>query len=234
LINLFLYLGSAPKQLTNTSPSSSSSSNSSLQSSSSTLTSLQSTGVSTTYYGEETSHNWCTLSYWEFRSRVGSQLHVFQDKVDIFNDCRPTQASDGLCLSFFPVLCRERLDGQKIRKTRDKIGHGIRLLRDGCSVLVSNRSNYPIFVNSSTINPLTDSRKLSVTKILPGDSMKAFDFVVAKQLTNTYPFRSDNNGPRDVYSIRISFVKGWGPNYTRQTILACPCWLEVLFMKVYD
>lgn len=208
-----------------------SSSNSSVDSSSSTLTSLQSTlSANCTFYGEDNPPNWCTLSYWELRSRVGSQFHVFQDKVDIYND---NPKADGLCLAFFPVLHNDLQDGIRIRKTKQKIGHGIRILRDGCSVLVFNQSNYPIFLNSSTLNP-HDLRKLSVTKILPGDSIKAFDFVIAKQLTHTYPFRSDKNGPRDVYSIRISFVKGWGPNYTRQTILSCPCWLEVLFMKIYD
>lgn len=211
--------------------SSSSTSGSSLQSTSSTLTSLRSTlTASCTYYGEDNPSNWCTLSYWELRSRVGRQYHVFRDNVDIYND---NPKADGLCLAFFPVLNSDIDDGIKIRKVKQKIGHGIRLLRDGCSVVVYNKSNYPIFLNSSTLNP-HDSRKLSVTKILPGDSMKAFDFVIARQLTHTYPFRSDKNGPRDVYSIRISFVKGWGPNYTRQTILSCPCWLEVLFMKNYD
>lgn len=34
-------------------------------------------------------------------------------------------------------------------------------------------------------------------------------------------------GPIDIYSVRISFAKGWGPNYQRQEVTACPCWLEV-------
>lgn len=35
-------------------------------------------------------------------------------------------------------------------------------------------------------------------------------------------------GPIDNYSLRISFVKGWGPNYSRLEVISCPCWLEVL------
>lgn len=35
-------------------------------------------------------------------------------------------------------------------------------------------------------------------------------------------------GPVDTNSVRISFVKGWGPNYQRNEVKSCPCWLEVL------
>ena len=38
-------------------------------------------------------------------------------------------------------------------------------------------------------------------------------------------------GPVDTHSVRISFVKGWGLNYSRQDVTACPCWLEVLLSR---
>lgn len=31
--------------------------------------------------------------------------------------------------------------------------------------------------------------------------------------------------------MRISFAKGWGPNYSRLEVISCPCWLEVLLMS---
>ena len=32
---------------------------------------------------------------------------------------------------------------------------------------------------------------------------------------------------RRLCMLRISFVKGWGPEYNRKTIKECPCWVEV-------
>ncbi|XP_053208853.1 mothers against decapentaplegic homolog 6-like [Panonychus citri] len=195
-------------------------------SSSSIVKERSSTTESSSSYPESeiSSSHWCILAYWELKSRVGRLFPVSNERIDIFNDC---PKGNGLYLGYFPLHHIDHNSG-KIGKTRAKIGNGIRIIRKGSSVYVYNRSDYPIFLNSATLCP-PNSRRPTIFKILPGYSIKAFDYDVA--LKNTlYPFRSEKDGPIDLYSIRISFVKGWGPNYSRQTITSCPCWLEVLFM----
>lgn len=95
--------------------------------------------------------------------------------------------------------------------------------RDG-GVWVYNRTENAIFVNSPTLDdPLRPN--FSVIKVLPGYSIQVFDYAKS----NLYErLRPENLGPFDPYSIRISFVKGWGNNYSRQVVTNCPCWLEIL------
>lgn len=92
-----------------------------------------------------------------------------------------------------------------------------------------NASNFPIFVNSPTLDDPQSPRSLVVKKVPPGYSIKIFDYARAELLERTEA-RSMllSDGPFDPCSVRISLAKGWGPSYSRQFITSCPCWLEVL------
>ena len=92
-----------------------------------------------------------------------------------------------------------------------------------------NASNYPIFVNSPTLDDPKSPRSLVVKKVPPGYSIKIFDYARADLLERTEARNILlNDGPFDACSVRISLAKGWGPSYTRQFITSCPCWLEIL------
>ncbi|XP_050571775.1 mothers against decapentaplegic homolog 6-like [Cygnus atratus] len=160
---------------------------------------------------------WCKLAYWEHRTRVGRLYAVHEASVNVF--CELPRGS-GFCLGQLPAAHRS----QAVRRARGKIGRGLLLSRELGGVWAYNRSEHPIFVSSPTLGP-PGARGLAVLKVLPGYSVKVFDYERAGGLAG---WRHAGDGPCDTHSVRISFGKGWGPCYSRQFITSCPCWLEVL------
>nr|XP_047905177.1 LOW QUALITY PROTEIN: mothers against decapentaplegic homolog 6-like [Anser cygnoides] len=160
---------------------------------------------------------WCKLAYWEHRTRVGRLYAVHEASVNVF--CELPWGS-GFCLGQLPAAHRS----QAVRRARGKIGRGLLLSREPGGVWAYNRSEHPIFVSSPTLGP-PGARGLAVLKVLPGYSVKVFDYERAGGLAG---WRHPGDGPCDTHSVRISFGKGWGPCYSRQFITSCPCWLEVL------
>uniref|UniRef100_A0A8C7TEH4 Mothers against decapentaplegic homolog n=1 Tax=Oncorhynchus mykiss TaxID=8022 RepID=A0A8C7TEH4_ONCMY len=164
--------------------------------------------------------HWCVVAYWEEKTRVGRLYSVQEPSLDIFYDL---PQGNGFCLGQLSSDNKSPL----VQMVRTKIGYGIQLSREPDGVWVYNRSCYPIFIKSATLdNP--DSRTLLVHKVFPGFSIKAFDFEKADSLQrpNDHEFTQQ---PRTGFTVQISFVKGWGQCYTRQFISSCPCWLEVIF-----
>nr|XP_025976787.1 mothers against decapentaplegic homolog 6-like [Dromaius novaehollandiae] len=160
---------------------------------------------------------WCKLAYWEHRTRVGRLYAVHEASVNVF--CELPQGS-GFCLGQLRAANRS----EAVRRARGKIGRGLLLSREPGGVWAYNRSEHPIFVNSPTLGP-PGTRGLAVHKVLPGYSVKVFDYERAGCLAG---WRHPGDGPCDPNSVRISFAKGWGPCYSRQFITSCPCWLEIL------
>lgn len=185
---------------------------------------------------------WCVVAYWEEKTRVGRLYSVREPSLDIFYDlpqgsgfclgqlCSPNNSSSSPSSSGGGVPPRGSGGGPRsplVSMVRAKIGHGVTLSREADGVWAYNRSQYPIFIKSATLdNP--DSRALLVHKVFPGFSVKAFDFEKARALRrpNDHEFTQQ---PRTGFTVQISFVKGWGQCYTRQFISSCPCWLEVIF-----
>ncbi|XP_048338807.1 mothers against decapentaplegic homolog 6-like [Sphaerodactylus townsendi] len=154
---------------------------------------------------------WCKLAYWEYRLRVGRLYPVHEDSVDIFSDL---PAGNGFCVA--QLASRNR--SQAVQRTRGKIGRGLTLSREGGNVWAYNRSDHPVFISSPTLG-------LVVHKVLPGYSIKAFEYEPESNLDG---WRDPSDGPYETHAVRISFAKGWGPSYSRRFITSCPCWLEVL------
>ncbi|XP_072137869.1 mothers against decapentaplegic homolog 6-like isoform X2 [Mobula birostris] len=164
--------------------------------------------------------HWCSVAYWEHRTRVGRLFAVHEPSVGVFCDL---PRGSGFCLGQLHVANRHEM----VRRTRGKIGGGVLLSREWDGVWVYNRSQHPIFVSSPTLG-LPGSRAVSVHKVLPGYSVKVFDYGKSRALQRAVSPGGFSDGPYDPNSIRISFAKGWGPCYSRQFITSCPCWLEIL------
>ncbi|KAM7414654.1 hypothetical protein PAMA_019463 [Pampus argenteus] len=163
--------------------------------------------------------HWCNVAYWEHRTRVGRLYTVYEHSVSIFYDL---PQGTGFCLGQLNLEHRS----STVQRTRGKIGYGILLSKEPDGVWAYNRSEHPIFVNSPTLD-VPNSRTLVVRKVMPGYSIKVFDYERSWLLRHTT--EADLlDGPYDPNSVRISFAKGWGPCYSRQFITSCPCWLEIL------
>ncbi|XP_057159649.1 mothers against decapentaplegic homolog 6 isoform X2 [Ursus arctos] len=163
--------------------------------------------------------HWCSVAYWEHRTRVGRLYAVYDQAVSIFYDL---PQGSGFCLGQLKLERRS----ESVRRTRSKIGFGIVLSKEPDGVWAYNRGEHPIFVNSPTLDA-PGGRALVVRKVPPGYSIKVFDFERSGLLQHG-PEPDAADGPYDPNSVRISFAKGWGPCYSRQFITSCPCWLEVL------
>ncbi|NP_001158449.1 SMAD family member 6 [Saccoglossus kowalevskii] len=164
--------------------------------------------------------HWCNVAYWELRSRVGRLYQVNHQSANIFQEL---PHGDGLCLGLLDRECRT----ESVIRTRTKIGYGVTISREQDGVWAYNRSNHAMFVNSPTLDT-PNSRTLSVWKVSPGYSIRIFDYEKSELLRRTRnPELMD--GPYDPNSVRISFVKGWGPCYSRQFVTSCPCWIEIIF-----
>ncbi|XP_029159836.1 dwarfin sma-3-like isoform X2 [Nylanderia fulva] len=182
--------------------------------------------------GETGQREWCTLAYWELGGRVGRLYPVEPLTVNVFDSLHD---GDGLCLA---TLTENHNAPPAVQRTRSKIGLGLTLSQEADGVWAYNRSESPIFVHSPTLDE-PESRTLLVYRVPSGFCLNIFDRAKILQLPyngggsggvgggcQTAGFAA--SGPVDINSVRISFVKGWGPNYSRQEVTSCPCWLEVL------
>ncbi|NXS28107.1 SMAD4 protein, partial [Pomatostomus ruficeps] len=170
---------------------------------------------------------WCSIAYFEQDVQVGE---IFK----VPSSC-PTVVVDGYVdPSGGARFCLGQLSNVQrcaaSERARLHIGKGVQLERRGeGDVWMRCRSDHAVFVQSFYLDreagrPPGDA----VHKVYPGAHIK----VGVPRCPQGSPGLSVAAGLgvddlRRLCLVRLSFVKGWGPDYPRASITCTPCWIEV-------
>jgi hypothetical protein len=172
-----------------------------------------------------TDETWCRIDYFELDSRVGPMFEAktCRPKIIVDGFTNPGNSTDRFSLGRLSNVNRT----SEIEDARRHIGKGIELTCcNNGNVFVSNLSDKPIFVRSQNANYYQRFHPTTVSKIMSGCSAKIFsqqdfDQLLAQAATSGF---YSVMGLAKMCSIQMSFVKGWGVEYTRQVCnddLAC-------------
>lgn len=169
--------------------------------------------------------SWCSIAYHEYHNRIGEKFHPTHYVINVDGYTHP-MCSDRFCLGGLSNVNRNEFT----EWVRRRIGRGVRLTYVDGEVYVECQCDTSIFVSS----PLIDYEEGKdaperVTKLPSGSSIRVFSISDFSHILSG----AVNKGFEAVYKLtkyctfRLSFVKGWGKNYKRQTISSTPCWIEV-------
>jgi len=187
---------------------------------------------------------WCSISYYERDLQVGETFKVPDTFKEVTIDGGMDMATIGDRLCLGPLSNVHRTEPSE--KARLHIGKGIKLeCRSEGDVWIKCNSEQAVFLQSYYLD--REAGRMpgdAVHKIYPQACIKVFDLrqchtqmqhQVQQAMHRRLPPHSQalpqpNIGVDDLRRLcvlRLSFVKGWGPDYPRQSIKETPCWIEI-------
>ncbi|EDO31382.1 predicted protein [Nematostella vectensis] len=168
--------------------------------------------------------NWCSIAYFELDQQVGEIFKVTSNcpsvTVDGYVD---PSGGNRFCLGQLSNVHRTEAS----ERARLHIGKGVQLdVRGEGDVWVRCLSEHSVFVQSYYLD--REAGRCpgdAVHKIYPSAYIKVFDLrALLPQMGQTSVGVDDL---RRLCILRLSFVKGWGPDYPRKSIKETPCWIEI-------
>jgi hypothetical protein len=170
--------------------------------------------------------HWCSIVYYELNQRVGEVFNATSNNVTIDGYTMP-RSSHGhrFSLGMFSNTSRT----PAVESCRRHIGKGINVRNDNGDIYVENVSESAVFVHSRNSNRSEMCEASAVCKVFPGYSLRVFQSKLFAELLRA----SVDDGYDAVHElihmclVKVSFVKGWGAQYYRREVSACPCWIEV-------
>uniref|UniRef100_A0A182MSX2 Mothers against decapentaplegic homolog n=1 Tax=Anopheles culicifacies TaxID=139723 RepID=A0A182MSX2_9DIPT len=156
---------------------------------------------------------WCSVAYFELDTQVGEMFKVPSNRPNVTIDGYvDPSGGNRFCLGALSNVHRT----EQSEKARLHIGKGVQLdLRGEGDVWLRCLSDHSVFVQSYYLDREAGRTPGdAVHKIYPAACLSAVAGIGVDDL-------------RRLCILRLSFVKGWGPDYPRQSIKETPCWVEV-------
>ncbi|CAF0781346.1 unnamed protein product [Adineta ricciae] len=190
---------------------------------------------------------WCSIAYYERDVQVGETFKVPDTFKEVTVDGGMDMANVGGRFCLGPLSNVHRTETSE--KARLHIGKGIRIeCRNEGDIWIRCRSDQAVFLQSYYLDREAGRAPGdAVHKIYPQACIKVFDLqqcftqmdqyvkmalhsrMQQSSLAQTMPPSANLSvdDMRRLCVLRLSFVKGWGPDYPRQSIKETPCWVEI-------
>jgi hypothetical protein len=171
---------------------------------------------------------WISVNYYEY-----------SDKIEHFKGYgTPVEIDGGTAGNSFSRFCLGSTSNvnrnKNVEKTISHIGKGVYLERDGSVVNLVNRTNSSVYVQSGNWNLRNQKAEDYILKLTSQERREIFcsQFFAEKMRDAVHCGQYDDvQKTQYMCSVRLSFIKGWGPGYIRKEIISSPCWLEILLLK---